>query len=418
MKYVSIVPLCCVALLITGCSQPPEEQPPETVTLIDLGTGADAGDELGDLADEVADAGDDLGDEADLADMSPALDMPVEEDMLSSDMGPVAETPCGREWSWSSGTEFAGAARDHHVTFIHQMPQGASLHVISGTNYRGLFDDHWRAPILENNELGEWEQAPKLPYVRGGMAYAPHRDKHLFLGGRDARGMVQTVLVSTHGEDGEITGFEETTPLPAPRFHGAAAVSGDRVYVSGGLTGSGQAQSSLFIGELDEESHVTSWREASLPEARSHHASFVYEGHLYLLHGFSGNPFQNATMNHQDIVRARIDPQTGDPGEWEVFLEDNVGLSTMAATLSKDCVCRLGGLMSVPLSGYDYSNAMVCYDLDSPSGVVSKTQHAFTLGRSHMHQAPFYNGAYYIVGGSEDYQTVTTEVEIGRVVPR
>lgn len=417
MKYVSILSFCCAALLLAGCSRSPEEQPTEPVTLLDLGVVEDAGRDQGDVIEDMLDADEDLGEAADLADLPPSSDMPADEDMTASDMGSALDTPCDQAWSWSSGTEFAGSARDHHVTFVHQTPQGASLHVISGTNYRGLFDDHWRASILEDGELGEWEQGVDLPYVRGGMAYAPHREKHLFLGGRDARGMVQTVLVSVHDEDGEITGFEETTPLPAARFHGSAVVHEDRVYVSGGLTSNGQAQDSLYIGELDEDSRVTSWRATALPEARSHHASLVHDGYLYMLHGFSGNPFQNATTDHRDIIRAKLDPVTGDPGEWELFLEENVGVSTMSATLSGDCACRLGGLMAVPLSGYDYSNAMVCYDLNSGTEMVTRSQHAFLLGRSHMHQAPLYNGAYYIVGGSEAYQTVTTEVEIGRLAP-
>lgn len=398
---------CCVASLLTSACSTRSEEP--------------EADTNSDVVVEFQDQRPDHVDMLPLEDMapveapdqrSPAPDMrPPELDMKVEEVEPPS--PCQSTWGWRNGTTFPGVARDHHVTFINETSQGGWLHVASGTNYSGLYADHWRAKIEDDGDLSEWELAAELPDIRGGAAYTGARGRHYLLGGRN-RFMVKVVFASVHDQDGNITGWEETTALPAPRFHSSATNDGERIYVSGGLESTGLAQDSLYVGRLDEDGSVTSWETYTLPEPRSHHASFIRDGFLYVVHGFSGNAFQNATTGHKDIIRTQLDAETGAPGEWELFVEEDLDISTLAVTsFDEGCVCRVGGIVKQAANSYTYSEDMACYDLDAaPVRALQSEEQRLETGRSHVHQAPYYNGHFYVVGGSRAYQDVTTSVEI------
>lgn len=415
----------------SSCNEDAVQEPPLQIELMDSGSfvGQDHGMDL-----SSPDMGSTEPEEMGAQEMDMALDegedlehdMPPIEDMSDLSDMPDMATPSGSglcqqgaSISWSAGEPLKGPGRDHHTTFINYTTNvPPQVHVIGGNNYAGVFDDHWSAVILEDGTLGSWAGQPKLAQAAAGSAYATSHGRHYIMGGR-ARPILSTVQVSYHDENNAILGWLEQLPLPQPRFHGSGAATNDYLYFSGGVSGTGDVQSDLFIGKLSASGNIESWQTQTLPEPRSHHASFVHDSYLYLVQGFSGNPFQNATNGHRNIVRAPIDPQTGLVGDWEVFLEEDVDISTLSVSLDDgSCACRIAGLVKEG-SNYSYSKQVQCYNLDGETQdtILSQPINAsLQLGRSHVHHAPYHNGRYYIVGGSKGYQDVVQDVEIGTVM--
>lgn len=319
---------------------------------------------------------------------------------------------CSSDPRWSAGRALP-SARDHHGTFI---TTGATpkLHVTGGNTYQGVLAEHWEADILDDGSLGEWREGAALPAPQAGHAVAQVGDHVLLVSGRDATGFRARVLVSNLDDNADITGWREVAPLPVARFHASAATAGDVLYVTGGLTTDGTATDSVFSARVAEDGTISSWSQLSpLPAPRSHHASFVLDGHLYVSFGFEGNAFQNATTGHKDILRAELLDEGG-LGPWETALDFDLDISTQAATVTGDCVYLVGGLVKPSSGALDY-NALV-YRLGYEAGALEDpvaTARPLSTGRSHMHQAPYFRGRLYAVGGSRALQDVTADVEIG-----
>jgi N-acetylneuraminic acid mutarotase len=313
---------------------------------------------------------------------------------------------------WAAGEPLPGPARDHHMTFVTTQGGTARLHVVGGTNYEQVFADHWISTIAADGTLGPWRRSLALPEARAGAAVGRWNDEVYVIGGQSAGAFPPTVWRARFDQRGAIAEWAAQPDLPGGRFHASVATWGDRLYVSGGVVASGVAQDSLFVGDLDAHGEVTGWRTFHLPAPRSHHSSFAHDGWLYLAFGFSGNPFADDTQPHPDVVRARL-ADDGMPGDWETVVDEGTtDLATAAGTVVGDCAYVIAGLQNV---GGDYSYRPDVRRLDLATGAFAPLDaaSALLLGRSHMHQVPFYAGHFYAAGGSRAYQDVVTEVEIG-----
>ena len=342
---------------------------------------------------------------------------------LTVDVGPDAppdlnekETidPCegGIRWELHEDTPFAG--RDHHATFI--TTRGTpTLHVVGGTDYGQIFSDHWQAPISEDGSLETWESGVPLPFRRAGQSVVSTGEDVWLITGRDQGGFVSNTLRATFDAAGEIDGWVEEAAVPEARFHSAGVHDGDTVWVTGGLIMSGEAQSTIYRAVMTD-GEITGWEIFELPEPRSHHAAFVHEGAVHLALGFSGNSFQNATTPHHDMIRF---PANASPGllETESVATLAEDISTMSMTVTEQCARTFGGLTYLEDSGvYQYQPLSWKIMLNAaPMQFVQ--QGPLNVGRSHMHQVPYHNGVFYVVGGSMSYQDVTNSVEIGRLTP-
>ncbi|MFN3202736.1 MAG: hypothetical protein ACE366_30370 [Bradymonadia bacterium] len=324
---------------------------------------------------------------------------------------PWSSAGCASGIEWSPMGELAGAGRDHHMTFINARVSPPTLHVVGGTNYNTVFTDSWRAPILEDGALGEWAPAVDLPLPRSGAAVAQAHGRTYILGGRDRAGMKREVYASRHDPSGALVGWDPMPDLPQVSFHGSATATESHVYLTGGLDGRGNALPHIYVGALDADGEIIEWRTQALPEDRSHHSSFVGDGYLYLVHGFAGNPFRNQTRYHQGILRAQI-LEDGVLGPWAEVVRFEDELATHATTQVGTCAYVLAGLVNSD----DYSGSAFALDWSEGAVEVLPVGGVLGTGRSHMHQVPFYDGRLYVVGGSEAYRQVSTQVEVGELI--
>lgn len=341
------------------------------------------------------------------------LDQDMVED-IGEDMVDMSAVPCSETLTWRQGTPIQGA-RDHHTSFITQGKDSAYLHVLGGTNYQSIYKDHRYAQIQDDGSLGQWQEAAQLPTHISGNSVIQHNQTVYLLGGRGLQSMTNQVWHAKVSEDGTLSQWTTVESMPNPRFHNSAALYDGRLYISGGIQPDGVAQNNLYDTTIEPDGSLGAWRTRALTVPRSHHASFAHKGYLYLAMGFHGNPFQNATTDYQGIIRAKL---SQDDLQWEVYASSPHGLSTHASTKVGDCLYIFGGLWQQN-GTYTYSNEVLLYDLNmAPSNNQSPKQlTGHTTGRSHMHHVPFYNGHFYIIGGSKAFQDVVTTVEIGKLSP-
>ena len=292
---------------------------------------------------------------------------------------------------WREGPRLP-APRDHHVTFI----AGHFLYVAGGNTYANLLSDVWRTRLLEDGTLGDWEPATPFPAPRGGHSVVVTDRTIVITGGQFSnRANTPTTLVAPVDSEGRIGAWSDGIPLPGPRFHHASATSGGWIYVTGGL----EARTSVAQVEgakLGPDGAPHEWVQLTpLPTPRSHHASFVYEGALYVVAGLNGNP---AGENEQlrDILRAPIKAD-GTLGEWTTVGRLDSAYATHAAFVRDGWLYVVGGVennarfvATVQRAPIRENGTLGFFEVTTP----------LPVGRGHVHQTPLWKDYVYSVGGS------------------
>src|SRR5262245_10872929 len=80
---------------------------------------------------------------------------------------------------WRAGPSLP-APRDHHVTFITD----GWIFVAGGNTYASLLSDVWRARLLDDGSMGDWEPVTPLPGPRGGHSVAVTERSVVLTGGQ------------------------------------------------------------------------------------------------------------------------------------------------------------------------------------------------------------------------------------------
>lgn len=318
---------------------------------------------------------------------------------------------CPEAIDWSLGPEFP-EPRDHHATFVWTGASGPALYVVGGFD-GGVFTNAWRADIAADGSLGAWADAGRPNARSSGMALAEHGDRIYLLGGHSGSGRIATTTSFTIDEAGMLTDTRSEAELPAPRFHASAAVRGDLVFVTGGLGTPGEAEDSVFRARFDGEGRLADWTTLDpLPAPRSHHSSFVQDGFLFLVGGFSGNPVGNRTTPHPNVIRAEIQPDGG-LGPWQTLGVElpSGGVSTHANAAFEGCALVFAGITDAPLA---VSDAVL--KLDSAAETITTLEaSALPVPRSHVHHAPVHGGFVYLVSGKDTFSSDTPTVLVGRL---
>lgn len=318
---------------------------------------------------------------------------------------------CPQRITWGQGPEFP-EPRDHHATFVWTGASGPSLYVVGGFN-GGVFTNAWRAAILADGSLGAWQDAGPPNARTAGMALARHGDRIYLLGGHSGAGRIPLTSSFTIGQDGLLTETRAEADLPEPRFHASAAVFGDFVFVTGGLGTRGEAEATVLRAGFDEAGALTEWTPLDpLPDPRSHHSSFVQDGYVYLVGGFSGNPVGERTTYHPNAIRAEVHAD-GTLGAWQdlgLTLPAG-GLSTHANAAFEGCVLTFGGITDTPTA---VSDGVLKLDLVGASAE-ALSDSALPVPRSHVHHAPVHAGFVYLVSGKDTFSSDTATVLIGRL---
>ena len=299
---------------------------------------------------------------------------------------------------WRNGPTLP-APRDHHVTFI----AADFLYVAGGNTYANLLSDVWRARLLDDGALGDWESATPLPGPRGGHSVAvTDRSVVVIAGQLPDRSNTPSVLVASIGPDGRLGAWQPGVPLPAGRFHHSSAVHNGWIYVTGGLEPR-TSVANVHGAKLGPAGEPLAWVDLTpLPTPRSHHASFVYDGALYVVAGLNGNPAGDH-VQLRDILRAPILPD-GTLGAWSEAGQLDSAYATHAAFVRDSWLYVVGGVENNARFVGTVQRAPI---IQGGKLGFFEPATALPVGRGHVHQTPLWRDWVYSAGGSASRRLVT-----------
>lgn len=290
---------------------------------------------------------------------------------------------------------------DHHTTLIY----GDTLYVLGGveadfSNPVAVYDAVRSAAINPTDgTLGPWESAGTLPLALAFHAQATDGARVYVTGGlsMDAQGPFASgvTLVGEIGADKTITWTQATdASLTASALHASTQILDGELILTGG-TSANAPGSAVLISTLDNNGLPGAWREGPpLPDPRSHHASVVHEGRIYLLGGFNENnrPLESVLVSVHDAAGAL----TG----WEVAGELPSSPWTHGAFVHEGYVWIVGGGQGGPgQEEYIATVRRAPFLTDGQLGPFDTVKDPLPIPRSHVHQTPTHNGRIYSVGG-------------------
>ena len=395
----------CALALWTGCDDG-DSQPAPPVTIADaapMDAGADAAALL------------DVG----LTDAAlPDADLP--------DAALDAQVGCGAacaELRWINGPPLPRVS-DHHSTLAHRDDTGAALFVVGGieTTDRGsasqVYDTIERAGIEADGRLSAFEtEAVRLPFPLGFQGQTRIGDRYYLTGGvtfdgESIRGSSNTVMLE-FGPGPAIARAIDCGPMLYGVLHPTAEMLGDWLYVIGGSAG--PPIDRVQRARIGEDGCPVDWEEGPrLPQTRSHHASAVIDGQIYLLGGFGDqNQVERGT-----ILRSTLDA-AGVPDGWEdVGTLDPVPW-TASAIVADGTVWLVGGGEGNVLPRF-LDTVQRAPILADGLGDFEPVPGNLPFARSHVHQTPLFEGHIYTAGGriiGDAGLTSTAQTSIGRLVP-
>jgi len=291
---------------------------------------------------------------------------------------------------------------DHHTTLVHTSGASTWLYVVGGITLDAVdetvFAEVRRAPIVDYGELGAWQDEAALPIPVGYAGQATAGDHVWVVAGltQDADGVAASshCFLGSFDSDGHLT-FVDTTAMPAEvRLHPSAQILANRLVVVGGTNGQ-HAIDSVVLADVLSEGAVGEWRAGpTLPSPRSHHASVVHDGHIFVFGGFD-----EGNVPIADIWRSQSDAD-GEPTGWEVIGTMDTPPWTHAATLYRDGVFLVGGGEGGPgEEQYVDRVRWARFTADDRLTTFVDVVNPLPRPRSHVHQAPIFNGYIYSVGG-------------------
>jgi hypothetical protein len=283
------------------------------------------------------------------------------------------------------------------VTFAADTPAGTFLYVAGGANGTDFLADAWRAKLTGPGQTGAWEPAARLPRPQAGAGVVAEGRHVVVVAGKRERGKtsVADVVLGTVGDDGAIA-WRGGAPLPAPRFHLTCVLARGVVFAIGGLGEDFHASATVWSAPIDANGDLGPWtRGRDLPQARSHHASFVWADRIYLVGGLRGDPTDDDHVQGlADVVVAHVGA-SGALGEWQPAGRLDSPLATHAAAVHGGYAWLFGGVERDVTA--NVRRARIEED-----GTLGAWQIAGVLPsrRAHLHQVPIVNGFAFAVSGN------------------
>lgn len=232
---------------------------------------------------------------------------------------------------------------------------GGRIYVAGGLsdNYSGtgfLNSVYYCAAVNPDGTLGAWQPASPMPEFLGlGMhASLVHNNRIYVLGGSNYAGQRGRVYVSGVNPDGTLSGWQPVTALPNMLAAHSAAVSGERIYVTGGVERAAGATASVYSAPVNQDGTLGAWRgELSMPAPVFGHRSFARGGRLFAVGGFNAPALYGAggappAGVSSAVYAAPINPD-GTLGAWTPQPSLPSGLAFYGLAVAEKSVYLLGG---------------------------------------------------------------------------
>jgi hypothetical protein len=319
---------------------------------------------------------------------------------------PDAGAPCdgvqGCALAWAESPAYPVEV-DHHSTFIASSAAGDFLYVAGGVRNHGstldeVYSQVRRAKVGADGALGPWTNCTELPRPMAFHALAQDGDRVYLMGGisKDNAGPFahDLTLVGKVQPDGDITWVQSDRRLGTAFIHATGAVIGKTLVIVGGTGSSHSPEPLVKTAALDDGGALSAWADGpALPQPRSHHAAVLRDGSLFVLGGFDA-----IQEPHRDVLRSVHDASGALTG-WARAGELESSPWTAGAFAFGQHLFLVGGgeggsgaehFVDRVRAGRLYENGTVAPFVDLAR---------LPVARSHVHQAPQFNGRVYSVGG-------------------
>ncbi len=198
-----------------------------------------------------------------------------------------------KSWNVTTSLPYSLAS---HVAFGN----GKKAFVLDGSAQTGNSHNQIISAISGvSGGLSNWSVEASFPTALIFHAIARKDNNIYILGGREenpgsAMDHVSKVFVANMNSLGS---WGQTFPLPSNRSLGAAAISGDYIYFSGGFNTTGYTNK-VYASHIKPDGMLDPWFEVSaLPLTRIGHGMIEDNGSLYVLGGDNANQVYRATVN-------------------------------------------------------------------------------------------------------------------------
>ena len=207
------------------------------------------------------------------------------------------------------------------------------------------------AAIDVNGVIGSWSSGNALPgsnlrawgklLAAGGTLY--------YAGGQDSSGTAQSAIYYTTGFSSGNPSWSSSAATKAigdtgsggqPRAQFDAAVWNNRLYILGGLNGSGAVTSTVYVSpQLNSGGDITgNWTSSTAFNiARSGLAVVAYANNLYILGGYDGTNYLS------DVQFAQINSSNGTVGSWMYSTSLPIALQQGNAFAANGYIYLIGG---------------------------------------------------------------------------
>ncbi len=235
------------------------------------------------------------------------------------------------------------------------------VHVTGGRDNSGNgLDQIVYSAIAADGSVGSWTSTAALPSPRAfhaAVVATPFNSKvsgsgRLYvLGGVAAAGQpATTVYVGTLAQNGSVSGWSTTTPLPQPLHSHGAVVFRSAIYVAGGATVGNTPVPTVYRARIDTVGQLGAWEELpALPSARAYHGFVSFGGALYAVGGESAAvapeelDYTRNDSKFDEVVYVKINLRNGDfaAANW------TVNANSLQKRRSKHATLAAGGNLFV-----------------------------------------------------------------------
>ena len=184
------------------------------------------------------------------------------------------------------------------------------IYVMGGSTGNGPSDTVYIGTIGDDGDVTWTTSANTLPAATMLSTSAVSGNKIYVMGGEDSQGNIKdTVYIGTIGGDGDVTWTSSANTLPTAMDGATSVLSGNKIYVMGGSTGSIPLDS-VYIGTIGNDGDVTWTTSANVMPVTSVEATSAVSGNkIYVMGGMTGVDFSDFT----DAVYIGTLPQAAAP---------------------------------------------------------------------------------------------------------
>jgi hypothetical protein len=286
---------------------------------------------------------------------------------------------------------------------------GCGTYTVSSANCGGTSSTVQSAPINPDGSLGAYTTTgvTALPGPRGFGCMVALNDTLYYLGGA-SNGPPQPDVYYSAISAGSVGAWGTATSLPAPsnRQGQSCATYADRIYVTGGQTtnsASSTVATTYYSSALPSGGGTISWTAGtSFTGARNYHSTVAVAGYLYVIGGYSGT----GTTFLSDVQYAQIDPSTGAIGAWSFSNDLPLKSRQSGAFAANGYIYIIGGATAAATC----TNTTFVANVSS-NGPVGMWQQgvATSITASAGNGSAYYNGYYYLIGGNDCTNNITTD---------